>query len=239
MTTLLDIKNHVKADLDLDEEDWVNDTDLTRWINEGIKSAEKQIHTLYEDYFLVESSPIAITSGSNLVDYPSDIFANKIRKIYYTEDLPTLSQNTRSHIVNRYKGDLTNAIDRDVFDSDSTDNILEWLPVNIAGTGRKIRLVPRIGRTGYLTVWYLRNALQLSADTDVLDIDEFENYIIQYTKTQAYIKDGDLRADDSKILEEQAKQDMVFTLSEMTPDYDDELNMDFSHYTDDIGSGDY
>ncbi len=234
MTTLLDIKNHVKSDLDLFDEDWVDDADITRWTNEGIKAAEAEIHTLYEDYFLVQADPIAITRGDNLVDYPSDIYGNKIRKVYFREEL---TSSTSNHIVRRYTGDLTKLINREIDNNDSTDPILQWIPINTASDGRKIRLSPEQGRTGYIIIWYIRNAAQLSADTDVLDIDEFQNFVIQYVKTQAYLKDGDIRADDSKVLQEQYKQDMINTLSDMTPNQENELDMDFSFYRDHVGIG--
>lgn len=227
--TLLQLRNHVKADLDLEDENFISDSDINRWINEAIQAAEQQIHTLYEDYFLSQDS-ITITSGQNLYDYPSDIYANKIRKIIYRDGV---SNSTSTHLVRRVK-DLLRASERDYY-SNGTNPILQWAPVNDATNGRKIRLFPQAARGGILDVWYIRNAKQLSADTDILDIDEFESYIVQYTKTQAYVKDSDPRADDSKLLEEQYKSNMINSLSDMTPDRDDELDMDLSHYEDMVG----
>lgn len=231
MTTLLDIKEHVKDDLDLQEETFVEDIDITRWANEGIAVAESQIHTLYEDYFLVEADPIQIALGENLVDYPSDIYANKIRKIIFSDGL---GNSTTTHEVKRQRN-LIAAKEKDIYGSDTSVPILTYVPYNPMGTGRKLRLFPQSGRGGYLYIFYIRNVKKLVTDTDVLDIDEFERFIIQYVKTQAYLKDGDPRADDSKILEEQFKGDMVNTLSRMVPDGDNELDMDFDSYTDQVG----
>lgn len=234
MSTLKEIRDQVILDLDLEEEVWVNDAELNRWINEAIKNAEAQIHTLYEDYFLVEADPIAISLGEYLIDYPSDIYANKIRKIIFTDGL---NGTTNNHEVQRCKNILAGAT-ADLYGSDSTVPILEWTPSNKLGEGRKIRLFPNGGRAGYLHIWYIRNALQLVNDTDVCDIDEFEHYIVQYTKTKVYMKDGDPRVSDSKGLEEQYKADMINTLSDMAPDGHNELHMDTDHYDDSVG-GDY
>lgn len=234
MKTLKQIRDQVISDLDLEEELWINDNELNVWINEAIKSAEAQIHTLYEDYFLCESDPISISVGTQLVDYPSDIYANKVRKIIFTDGTGT---HTASHEVRRVNN-LLEGKTADLYSSDTALPILRWTPINKAGEGRKIRLFPETGRDGVLYIWYIREVSRLVADGDVCEIDEFEHYIVQYAKTKAYLKDGDPRADDSKVLEEQYKQDMINTLSDMVPDKNTELVMDLDHYDDSVG-GDY
>ena len=232
--TLKQIRDQVISDLDLQEEEWISESELNVWINEGIKNAEAQVHTLYEDYFLTESDPIAISLGQKVVDYPSDIYANKVRKIIFTDGTGT---HTASHEVKRVSN-LLEGKTADLYSSDTTLPILRWSPINQAGVGRKIRLFPETGRSGFLYIWYIREVSQLVNDSDVCEIDEFSHYIVQYAKTKAYLKDGDPRADDSKVLEEQYKQDMIETLSDMVPDKNNELVMDLDHYDDSVG-GDY
>jgi len=232
MSTLKEIRDHVIDDLDLQEETFVTEADLDRWINEAIADAESEIHTLYEDYFLVEADPVTITLGQQFVDYPADIYANKIRKIIYTQS--GAGNDTSAHEVKRVKN-LVSAKERDLFVNDAVNPILEWSPSNSAANGRKIRLYPSNGRDGLLHIYYIRNAKRLSLDADECDIDEFERYITQYTKTQAYLKDGDPRAADSAGLEAKFKNDMTLTLSDMAPDNNDEVDMDLSHYEDSVG----
>jgi hypothetical protein len=234
MSTLKQIRDQVIDDLDLEEEVWVDDSELNTWINEAQKQAEAQIHTLYEDYFLVEADPVAIVAAQNTVDYPSDIYANKIRKIIFADGLGT---ETATHEVKRVKN-LIDGKSMDFYNSETTQPILKWSPTNKASEGRKIRLFPSSGRAGYLYIWYIRNVSPLVNDTDVCEIDEFEHYIVQYVKTKVYLKDGDPRADDSKALEEQYKLDMIDTLSTMTPDGNNDLEMDVSFYEDSVG-GDF
>lgn len=230
MRTLLDMRQQVINDLDLDEETFITTADLNLWINKGIRKAEQQIHTLYEDYFLNETT-VSINKGDYLIDYPSDIYANKIRQIIYTDN--TLGSNT-SHVVKRVKS-LIDGTDMDLYVSDSALPTLKWSPVNDATEGRKIRLFPFTGRSGQLKIWYIRNARQLVNDTDVCDIDEFEDFVVQHCKTMAYSKDGDPRVEESVVMEEQMKEDMMKTLSDMVPDNDNELDKDFSLYEDMVG----
>ena len=227
-STLKQLRERIQADLDLEDETFIIDSDINSWINDAIRKAEAEIHTLYEDYFLAEAS-ITVTAGTKLYDYPSDVYANKIRKILFHD-----SGKTTSHEVKRVKN-LINASTRDIYDTTSGSNyILEWSPINDATDGRKIRIFPEIARSGTLRVWYIRNAKQLSADTDTCDIDEFERYVLQSVKTECFFKDGDPRAIQSKQLEEQLKQDMINTLSNMVPDNNTEIPMDFSFYEDSL-----
>lgn len=232
-TTLKQIRDQVIDDLDLAEQVFISETDLNRWINQGVRAAESRIHKLYQDYFLVQQPAVAISTSSNLVDYPSDIYANKIRKIVFVEGL---NNQSNSHKVRRDRN-IERMQHRDTFEDTNTNPILTWTPTNDATTGRKIRLFPDSSRNGFLYIWYIRNAKVLVLDADICDIDEYEDFVIQFTKTQAYLKDGDPRADDSKVLEEQLKQDMESSLEDMTADEDEtEVEADMSFYNDHIGA---
>jgi len=231
MTTLAEIKQQVIDDLDLDEQDFISASDLTRWTNDAINVAEGEIHTLYEDYFL-DSITIPITYGvDQYIDYPSDVYANKIRKVIYTDNT---GSSTATHEVRRVK-DILRAEEDDLYNNNTSTSILRWAPSNDATAGRKMRLYPKQSRTGNLVIYYIRNAKKLVLDADETDIDEFSRFLVQYVKTQAYLKDGDIRSEDSKALEEQYKQEMVLTLSDMTPDDNNEVPMDLSHYEDSVG----
>ena len=237
MTTLAEIRQQVIDDLDLDEQDFISEEDLTRWTNDAIQVAEGEIHTLYEDYFLA-SEDISITYGSSqYVDYPADIYANKIRKVIFTDGTGTSSS---THEVRRVR-DILKAEEDDIYNTQTSTPVLQWSPYNGAADGRKIRLYPSTGRTGTLIIYYIRNAKRLVEAADETDIDEFSRFLVQYVKTQAYLKDGDKRAEDSKALEEQYKSEMILTLSDMVPDDNNEVMMDLSHYNEMVGgnNGDF
>jgi len=225
MSTLKTLREEIQADLDLEDENFISDADINRWINQGIRSAERIIHGLYEDYFLC-SADTDITTASNLVSYPSDVYGNKIRKILFKNGKDV-------HEVRRVSN-LRDATDRDINETGSNPT-LEWSPTNDSTNGRKIRLFPSASRNGTLTIWYIRNALQLSADDSECDIDEFEIYVTQSAKVQCFLKEGDPRANEAKMLEQQYKADMIETLSNMVPDNNDEIPMDMSFYDDVIG----
>jgi hypothetical protein len=235
---LQDMIDAVKADLDIDEGSSISnlasisDEDIKRWINKGIRAAEQQIHTLYEDYFLSYEKK-TITSGTVKYDYPVDTYANKIRKIIFD------SGNQEVMEVKRTRN-LVNSTANDILFSDTSEPFLTWTPLN-SSAGRKIQLFPVQGRSGYLHIWYIRNAkqLKLPSDTgyvagdDVCDIDEFEEYVVQYAKVQAMLKDK-LPIDEEMAILVQMEGNMVSTLSDMVPDQNNELIADISFYQESV-----
>jgi hypothetical protein len=231
MSTLADLRQAVVNDLDLQDDDFIAATDLNRWIRDGVKAAERKIHTIYEDYFLTDVE-VDITYGQTFVDYPVDIYANKIRKIVFKDGVS--GANVQSHEVKKVK-DILNAISRDIYNDQTTNPILQWSPSNSLASGRKIRLHPANGRTGKLIIYYIRNARDLILDSDICDIDEFETYVIRYAKTLAYLKDGDPRAEDIKLLEKEIEIEITSTLSDMAPDDNNQVELDMSHYKDSNG----
>ena len=227
MSTRLEMRNVIIDDLDLYEEDFVTSDDIDRLINIAIKKAESTIHQMSDTYFLSYQS-IAITTASNKVDYPSDIYANKIKKIIFDDG------NGAAYSVRKVR-ELDLATGTDINDP-SPDSTLTWMPVNVTGEGKKIQLFPYSSAGGTLHIWYIRSALQLTTDSDVLDIDEFEDYIISVVKTKILFKDGDARSVDEKALEDELKEAMISTLRDMIVDDDDDrVLMDMSFYNDSVG----
>jgi len=80
--TLSQIRTQVRRDLSMDEEQFISDAEINKYINDGIDVAEAEIHTLYEDYFLDYLS-LPLSVGVDTYDLPSNIYANKIRKVIY------------------------------------------------------------------------------------------------------------------------------------------------------------
>jgi len=223
MKTLKEIRDTVIADLDLYEEDFADSTDLDRWIRDGVAIAENSIHALYQDYFLSVTGEVTL-DGSSTIDYPSDIYMNKIRSILHTDNSGTIYEIKKSRSI---KADTMYEM---LNTSAGLSQVLRWFPINTASEGRKIRLTPASSVTGTIVTYYIRNAKRLVADDDVCDIDEFARVIEQHTKTQAYLKDGDPRAADSAMLEKSYITEMEQSLGDMAADNDNELDVDLSHY---------
>ena len=223
--TLLQIKNEIKRALDIEEEDFIQDTELTEYINEGIRECEAEICNINKDYFLTEAY-LPLVSGTSEYVLPATIYASKIRGITYTngDRIYPIKQIRQYYEFER----IANIRQYGT----STDDYVYILKNDTAAAGVKISLfpVPRETNSTAVTIWFLRSASILSADADTCDIPEFYQFIVRYAKMRVNEKEGHPNLDYSiSQLEAQRKQ-MVDTLTLMIPDNDDTVQPDYSHY---------
>lgn len=224
--TYLEIRTKVEKDLDLEDELFIQDEELLAYCNEAIDEAEAEIHTIYEDYFLTYDN-ISLVNGQEEYDLPSDIYANKIRGIVYSDgatiyNVPKLKHSDKFQLI-----ELSNQY--------STTDFYKYMVINrSAGVNPKLLLVPTSREDGAnrLKIWYLRNANRMVDDTSICDIPEFSQFVIQYMKVRCYEKEGHPNiAIATQALEMQRRQ-MIATLSNMIPDGDTEIQKDLSIYDD-------
>lgn len=228
-STLKDIRDRLKDELDLVEETWLEDDQFDRIINSSIQKAGRKILTIYEDYFLSDYS-VDIGGTDNLVDYPSDIYANKIRNITYV-NAPVGERGTVALEVKPVRR-LKDAVAYDALYGDQGSNYSRrWIPYDSASQ-RKIRLIPETGQAGRLDMWYIREAKKLVNDTDVCDIPEFVDYVVQVSKANYYRLDGDPRYREEKAEELELEKSLFDTLSNMKDDENNEVVPDLSFYRD-------
>lgn len=224
--TLAEIQTKVRSDTDNLDKDFITDIELNDLINESIDDAEAVIHTIYEDYFLTKAN-IALVNGTQNYALPSDIYANKIRKVLYDD-------GSLKYEITRLKNlELIPFVD-------SNEECYQYIITNVSGTGYRMMLLPTSRETSStnVTMWYLRNANRLVSSADTCDIPEFTNYVIQQTKMRMYEKEGHpnvIKAiEDTRMIREL----MVETLTNMVPDEHNEVQMDLSFY-DDFGDGNH
>lgn len=228
--TLAQIKTRIKNDLDLLDETFVSDTtdipELTEYINDGIDEAEAEIHTIYEDYFLTRAN-LTVVASTQQYALPTDIYANKIRKILF-------NNGTEKYVVNKIKKiEETMHI--------QSDEYYRYLINNVADTGYRLRFYPTIRSSSStdFEIWYIRNAKRLSADADVCDIPEFTTFVIQFAKVKCLEKEGHPNVNKAAADLERIRKQMIDTLSGMIVDEDDQkVQMDLSFY-EDFDSVDY
>jgi hypothetical protein len=78
-------------------------------------------------------------------------------------------------------------------------------------------------------IYYIRNANKVSASTDKIDIPEFYQFIAQFCRVECLKKElGNVRLQPESALLTVLQEQMVNTLAEMTPDEDNEIELDNS-----------
>ncbi len=224
--TYSQLKAKLENDLDITDLDFVNgETELLGYINEAIDDAESIVHTLGLDaqYFNTQST-MTLVNGTSDYSLPSDIFASKIRKIFY------INGQTKYEIF-RIR-DLT-----EIPFFQSGDDY-RYVLLTTSGTANNIRLrfCPTPVEDGtYIQVWYIRNATTMTTattSTNVCEIPESQNFVMQHVKTRIYEKMGNPNL-QLAVSELAAQRDlMIQTLSEMVPDENSLVRPDLSFYED-------
>jgi len=226
--TYSEIKNKIRTDLGIEQETFITPDELRGYVNAGIDEAEAEIHTLYEDYFLSRASR-DLTLGERYLDMPGNIYGFKIRSIVYND-------GTDVYTIKRFKN--TEAIwEKFVYQDLVEDDVYQYAIFNDEATEGVIQLpriflvpIPSETRPGAITIFYLRNANRMNDDNSVCDIPEFVHFVLQYAKVRCYEKEGDPRLGAALQMLEHFRRQMVNTLTNMTPDGENEIEKDMTFY---------
>jgi len=217
--TYADLKAYLQKELDLEDETFITAQEFLDYFNEAVDMIEASIHNIYEDYFLTNSS-LSILNGQAAYNLPTDIYAQKIRKILYNDG------SAYKYEIRRVK-----KLEETMFIQ--TPDLFSYILTNDAIAGLKITLFPTpVADAPYVTVWYIRNAKRFTSNTDVCDIPEFTNVLVQFVRWKCMSKEG--HPDTVQALEDlgRMKQEMVDTLTARVPDEDNFVLKDMSFYRD-------
>lgn len=226
LRTYAQIKSKIEQDLDIETEDFIQPDELLGYVNEAIDECEAEIHKLgMEDEYFLTRSHIPLTLGVEEYDLPSDIYANKIRRLMYE----------RGNVIFAIK-----RLRKDQFELYATykqypppSNFYVYMLINpTAGDKPKILLIPQARETdsSVVRIWYIRNANKMVDDTSVCDIPEFAPFIIKFAKWKVLQKEGNPGMDAAKEELESQRQLMKETLENMVPDDDSRIQVDVSTY---------
>lgn len=218
MPTLGDLKDRVESELDLEDEDFISDAEFLSYTRRAVNSAENIITTLNEDYLLAKPHTITLVSGQSEYSLPSNIYANKIRKLicgtntqdrYLVSKIKRIEETMRIEPGEEYRYLLTN---------DPTDGV-------------QITLYPTPAQSGeVLTLWHLRNARELSVNTDEIDLPEAYDYITQHVKDACINKERMTPdAPKSAALAEEERL-LIEALTDRIPDEDNTIEPDLTFY---------
>lgn len=222
--TWAEIRAKVERDLDLEGETFITPDEMLGYANEAIDEVERTVHTLCQDYFLTRAS-ISLVQGQEAYDLPPNIYAMKVRSIVCREGASAwrVERIRDWHKFEQYETEQTDGGDQYQYG---------YFIINATAGQPQFLLAPTPTSTGTLKVWYLRNANNLVLDTDVCDIPEAANYVMQYIKVRCYEKEQNPML--QKAIEDLAteKTTTISTLSSQVVDNANEIETDTRLYDD-------
>lgn len=153
-TTLSTLITRTRDLLDEASADRWTDAELTRYINQGLRQVQSQIQAANDDYFLrVEVATAA--SGSYELAFPSNIWGNKLRSLWYYDN--TVSASGTPYRVA----------------PDSLENV--YANLDVSGLPSKytyhagfLRWAPMLQNNGVFRFVYAMKETELSGGTDVI-----------------------------------------------------------------------
>jgi len=217
------IRDKIENDLDLQSEVFISQDELLAYANEAIREAEAEIHGIYEDYFL-NRVQLTLVQGQEEYDLPTDIYAHKIRRMVYRN-------GTKVYTVDRIK-DWRKFEEYALEMINQSSVTYNYFIINSTAGAPKILLSPPAKEVGPLiTIWYLRSANILVNLTDICDIPEFVNFVLEYMKVRCYEKEGHPNLPKAMADLEQQRQQMTSSLGSMVPDAHNEIEADLALYS--------
>lgn len=228
--TYSQIKVKVERELDIEAEEFIQPDEFLGYVNDGIDECEARIHKLglEDDYFLTKAF-LALTTAQEDYSLPSNIYADKIRKILYSNGA-TIYEIERIRGKNKFED-----IARINQYNTSTDYYQFLLRNDSAAVGKVLQLIPPSRETisQAVTIWYIRNATKMVDDTSICDLPEIAmQFLYQYIKYRCYEKEGHPNQDSSKMELQQIEMTMMSTLEQQVPDDHTEVEKDLSIYGD-------
>ena len=220
-----ELKALLQKELDIEAETFITPIELLGYFNEGVDMVESAIHTIYEDYFL-STTPLTFVSGTFQYSLPSDIYAQKIRQLWYNDN------GSKNYEIRKVK-------QLSEIQTVKPNDLYKYMLTNSSTGGLKVNIYPTPTESNSNGIfWYIRNAARFTgADTDVCDIPEFTSVVVQYVRWKCMNKEG--HPDTVMALQDLAnmKQLMVDTLTARVPDEHNEIIQDVSFYNDFDGGG--
>ena len=239
--TFGEISRRVTADTATKDEDFITPKELRYFINDEVDRCEALIHTLglEDDYFLAQRD-LEVKANQSEVEFPSDIYAYKIKNIVYESGGADYYEIKRLRGKDRFL-EITNLERYGTAPYDYFYYILNSRPKpdpanpnRIESPNAKIMLIPRPTRDSSdaerFKCYYIRNAQRMIDENTICDIPEFFTYIEKRVKYRIYAKEGLPLMQDAKQEAEMASVMLRDTLSTMVPDGNNTLEKDFSHY---------
>lgn len=222
-STLKEIRDKIRVDLDLQEETFIENAEINSYINDGIREAEAEIATIgpeIHNYFLSRFE-FGLTTGKQEYKLPSDIYIHKIRAIIYDDN------GINTHKIKPIKDFHQIPYIIEV----GTSQYYRYVMTQ-EKKGPRIQLypTPNLDNIGAVTIWYIRNAKQLETDTDETDIPEFVNFLIEYAKVKCLQKEGHPLVGQAEAQLAQERKLMVDTLTARTVDDENFIPLDMQHY---------
>jgi hypothetical protein len=154
--------NKILVDLDLQDETFISPNEMIGYFNDGLADAESELQSLNQDYFLTKYY-LPLVSGTQRYDLPDNIYANKIRGLFF-------QSGNINYPVNQIR--RANKFEKMMMTDQYAPNAdYSYVLVNDGAGQAKLELhptsrdtaiyPPQDGASTPITMWYIRNCARV------------------------------------------------------------------------------
>lgn len=230
--TALQVRDKVRRDLDIDEDELVADEQLYAFINDAIRDMVAEMLKLgIEDKYYETRTQVSIVAGQEEYDVPSNVYVTKIYKMIHTRpgtrDVYPVKRLRGMKEYEQYHNELVQPT--------SYNPTYRYKLMNEAGTPSFLLIpTPAVSEASALTLWHARKPTVVTAGATIVDVpEEFISFILNFVMVSCLKKDlGNPLLGTTMEELKRVRQLMTDTLTDQTSDGDNEVEMDLSHYAD-------
>jgi hypothetical protein len=229
--TALEVRNKVRQDLDIDEDELVTDTQMYEFINDAVRDMVSEMLKLgIEDKYYETRAPMNIVANQEEYSLPANMYHTKIYRVIHQR-----SGTREIYEIKRMRG-MKEYLDYH-WENDYTHSNPTYQYKLLNNTGQPSFLLvpkPQIAETGSVTFWYARKPITVTGGSSIVDIpEEMISYILTFVKVECLKKDvGNPLIDPMMVDLDRIRKLMVDTLTDQTHDSDNMVEMDTSFYGD-------
>jgi hypothetical protein len=182
--TLAQLRAQVRKRADMEESQFIEDSELDFYINQSIKELHDILTDAFDSDYYLSSYEFNTNSNDEAYDLPSDL--------YHLRGVDVKSNSQDWLTISKF-----NFNERNRFQEPTTWASSELPQIRYRLTGSQIRFNPRPDRQTTIRLWYYPKAVELVDPADTFDdINGFSEYVI----VDAAIKCKDKQEDDVTVL---------------------------------------
>jgi hypothetical protein len=225
--TFGDLRTQVEKELDLEDETFIQASEMIGFWNRGIAIAESHLITLgLKDKYFLGRERMSIVQGQEEYDLPASLYGNKIIKIIYHvgSTFYTLMPLESKDMFENYE----------YLNTFSTTDYYRYLITHTTPGSQKLLLVPKAisSESNALTFWFSRSANRYTVDADICDFPAIAyEFLAAFVKEKCYEKESHVNFEGAKADRMEKEQLMQSVLAGQISDSElSKLEADLSSY---------
>lgn len=188
--TLSELRTQARQLADMEDNEFVSDTELNNYINFAIADLHDLLVETYGSEYYLNSYESVTTNGESAYNLPSDFY--KLRGVD--------AKLNGSDWLNLHPFNFN---ERHKYESFGSGSILGIYNLKYRVMGSKIRFTPTPNANTPFRLWYVPVATKLINDTDILeDVNQYSDYVILSAAIKMLNKE---ESDPSALLQERKK----------------------------------